>query len=341
MKGLLMVMSITAMAGAADIRWRDLPPLPQSLGGQFVGTVGERLVVAGGSHWDGVPRPWNGGKKVFSDAIYVLERGATAWKKGGTLPVALGYGVSISLSDAMLCIGGQTPTANTSQVYRLRWVKGTIAIDTLPDLPATASNTAGAVSGNTIYVAAGQSTPSSLKALDVFWALSLKHPEEGWKTLPSWPGLPRFMPMAAAARDAFYLVGGAEFTGTPGPPVGRRFLKDAYRYRSGRDWDRLPDLPAKSQAGYAVMDGPDLIVMGGNDGEYADREFEMKDNHPGFPLEIYRLKPGAKTWESSGKLPSSLVTSGLVRWGDEVVIAGGEDKPGHRSGRVVAGTFIH
>ena len=32
------------------------------------------------------------------------------------------------------------------------------------------------------------------------------------------------------------------------------------------------------------MDGADLLVMGGNDGEYADREFEMKDNHPGFSL---------------------------------------------------------
>ena len=341
MKGIIVMMSIAAVAGAAEIRWRDLPPLPQSLGGQFVGTVGERLVVAGGTHWDGVPRPWDGGKKVFSDAIYTLERGASAWKRSGSLPVALGYGVSISAGDAMLCIGGQTPTANTSKVYRLKWSNGVIAVDTMPDLPATASNTAGALSGDTIYVAAGQSTPSSLKALDVFWALSLKSPEAGWKSLPKWPGTPRFMPMSAASRDAFYVVGGAEFTGMPGPPVGRRFLKDAYRYRPGRGWERLPHLPRPAQGGYAVMDGADLIVLGGNDGEYADREFEMKDNHPGFPLGIYRLKPGAKAWEPSGKLPSSLVTSGLVRWGDEVVIAGGEDRPGHRSARVVAGKFVH
>ena len=141
--------------------------------------------------------------------------------------------------------------------------------------------------------------------------------------------------------DAFYLIGGAELTGAPGPPVGRRFLKDVCRYRAGQGWDRLPDLPAASSAGYAVMDGADVVVMGGNDGEYADREFEVKDNHPGFPLHVFRLKPGAKAWSPSGKLPSSLVTSGLTRWGDEVVIAGGEDRPGHRSARVVAGRFGH
>ena len=107
----------------------------------------------------------------------------------------------------------------------------------------------------------------------------------------------------------------------------------------GKGWDRLPDLPAASSAGYAVMDGEDLVVMGGNDGEYADREFEMKDAHPGFPLHIFRLSPGAGEWQSGGKLPSSLVTSGIVRRGDEVVIAGGEDRPGHRTARVVAGRF--
>lgn len=340
-KEIVILMSAAVLMHAADIRWRALPALPQSLGGQFVGTVGDRLVVAGGSHWDGVPRPWDGGKKVWSAAIYTLERGATAWNRSGSLPVPLGYGVTVSDGGAMLCIGGQTPDGNTAKVYRLRWSSGAIAIDTLPDLPAPVSNTAGALAGRTIYVAAGQSTPSSLEGLKTFWSMSLDHAEVGWHALPSWPGPPRILPMAAASPDAFYLIGGAELTGAPGPPVGRRFLKDVCRYRAGQGWDRLPDLPAASSAGYAVMDGADVVVMGGNDGEYADREFEVKDNHPGFPLHVFRLKPGAKAWSPSGKLPSSLVTSGLTRWGDEVVIAGGEDRPGHRSARVVAGRFVH
>jgi N-acetylneuraminate epimerase len=337
MREVVIMMSIAALASAADIRWRDLPPLPQSLGGQFVSTVGGRLAVAGGTHWDGVPRPWDGGKKVFSDAIYTLERGASLWHRSGSLPVPLGYGVSVSTGDAMLCIGGQTPTENTKRVYRLRWSNGAIVVDTRPDLPAAASNTAGALAGGTVYVAAGQSTPASLQALTTFWVLGPS--KSVWQALPAWPGTPRILPMAAAGPEAFYLVGGAELTGTAGPPVGRRFLKDVYRYRAGQGWDRLPDLPTQSSAGYAVMDGADLLVLGGNDGAYADSEFQIKDNHPGFSLAIFRLKPGAKAWQPAGKLPSSLVTSGLVRWGDEVVIAGGEDRPGHRSSRVIAGTF--
>jgi len=126
MREVVIMMSIATLASAADVRWRDLPPLPQSLGGQFVGTVGGRLAVAGGTHWDGVPRPWEGGKKVFSDAIYTLERGASSWHRSGSLRVPLGYGVSVSTGDAMLCIGGQTPTESTKKVYRLRWSNGAI-----------------------------------------------------------------------------------------------------------------------------------------------------------------------------------------------------------------------
>ena len=66
---------------SAETAWRDLSPLPQALGGQFVGVIDDRLVVAGGSHWDGVPRPWDGGKKIWVDTIYALGRGETAWRR--------------------------------------------------------------------------------------------------------------------------------------------------------------------------------------------------------------------------------------------------------------------
>ena len=266
----------------------------------------------------------------------------TAWKRTGTLPVPLGYGVAISTADSLLCIGGQTPTENTARVYRLRWSNGAVVIDILPSLPAAASNTMGALAGDTIYVAGGQSTPASLKAPRHLLVLVV---ETSGGRLAGSAHLARRGPIPGRGRRHFQAPSTwrveRNSPARPAPPVGRRFLKDVYRYRPGQGWDRLPDLPAATSAGYAWMDGGDLIVMGGNDGEYADREFQMKDQHPGFPLHIFRLTPGAKQWRPAGKMPSSLVTSGLVRWGDEVVIAGGEDRPGHRSARVIAGKSQH
>ena len=118
--------------------------------------------------------------------------------------------------------------------------------------------------------------------------------------------------------------------------MGRRFLSDAFRYRPGEGWEKLPALPRASQAGFAVADGDDVLLIGGSDGALAPRELEIKDNHPGFNRDIFRYSPSARKWAIEGMMPASLVTSGIVRWGDEWVIAGGEDRPGHRSARVIA-----
>jgi N-acetylneuraminic acid mutarotase len=145
--------------------------------------------------------------------------------------------------------------------------------------------------------------------------------------------------VAAATPKAFYLIGGAELTGTPGPPPGRRFLADTYRYSEAKSWEKLASLPINSQAGYAIADNEGgVLVFGGNDGALADREFEVKDNHPGFSRAVFRFHNGK--WTREGEMPASLVTSGIVQWGGEFVIAGGEDRPAHRSSRVIAASRI-
>jgi N-acetylneuraminate epimerase len=124
-------------------------------------------------------------------------------------------------------------------------------------------------------------------------------------------------------------------TGKPGPPVGRRFLRTAFRYRPGHGWEQLPDMPRAAEAGFAVAEGHDVLLIGGSDGVLADREFELKGQHPGFCRDVLRYSPDAKRWSADGEMPASLVTSGIVRWGDEWVIAGGEDRPADRSARVL------
>jgi len=312
--------------------WRDLPELPQALGGQFVGAIDDRLLVAGGSYFN--TPPWAGGKKMWVDTIYTLGRGGKAWRVAGHLPTPLGYGAAISAPGALLCVGGQTPDEASSKVYRLRLGSGQIAIDRLADLPQPASMIAGALAGDTVYVAGGQSSPQSTSALRSFWSLSLNG-VDGWRTLEPWPGPARILPLMSPGGGAVYLVSGADLTGTPGPPPGRRFLRDAFRYTPGHGWQPLHDLPRAAQAGVAIYSQGRLIVLGGNDGAVAHREFELKENHPGFSTEILEWGP-QDSWSSAGSMPCSLVTTGIARWGDEWVIAGGEARPAKRSSRVIA-----
>lgn len=330
---LLLTLPMTLTAG---LGWRDLPALPQPLAGQFVGVIGDRLVVAGGSHWTGVPKPWDGGKKIWVDTIYTLRREDRSWRLAGHLPHAMGYGVAISTPGAMLCIGGQTSDGTVSTTYRLQLRNNEVAIDQLAQLPQAASNMAGALLGDTVLVAGGQAEASSLVAMHSFWSLDLSMPHATWKVLDPWPGAAVILPIAAASEGNFYLFGGAELTGTPGPPVGRRFLRTAFRYRPGNGWEKLADLPRPAEAGFAVGETHDVLLIGGSDGVLADREFQLKDQHPGFCRDVQRYSAAARSWIPEGEMPVSLVTSGVVRWGDEWVIAGGEDRPAHRSARVLA-----
>jgi N-acetylneuraminic acid mutarotase len=327
-----------ATAPGDAVVWRNLPDLPQALGGQFVGVIDDHLVVAGGSYF--VVPPWNGGKKQWVATIYTLERNALHWQLAGHLPTPLGYGVSITTPHEMLCIGGQTPSGNSRHTLRLRLVGGRIQIVRLADLPETDSNMTGALAGDTVYVAGGQSTPDSTHARHTFWALPLSPPFAHWRTLPAWPGPARIFPVTIASGSTVCVLSGEELTGTLGPPVGRRFLTDGYCYHPGNGWRKLPDLPHPTAGGLGAEAGGELLVFGGNDGSLADREYEIREKHPGFSKAIYGYDPRTEVWRIAGTIPHSLVTTGMVRWGDEWVIAGGEDHPAHRSAQVIAGRIL-
>lgn len=331
------VAASNALAGRAPARvtWRELPSLPQSLGGQFVGVVAGELVVAGGSFFD--TPPWAGGKKQFADTVYRLRRGAAAWETAGRLPEPLAAGTAVTTPDGLLCLGGQGAAGHSRRCVRLRLRDGVAVFDELPELPESAAMLAGALSGNTVYVTGGQPTPTATAALATWWALPLDAPEPAWRSLPPAPGPGRIYPVVAAVGEDVYVASGATLTGSLGPPLGRRFLDDVWRFRPGSGWSAVRPLPHAVQAGVGLAWKGELVVFGGNDGSLADREWEVRERHPGFRREVYRFDAAANQWREIGRMPHSLVTTGVVASDDEFVIAGGEDRPAHRSARVFAG----
>ena len=332
---MLLTPRIQAAAGDSAFEWHSLPELPQLLGGQFVGVIGDHLVVAGGSYF--ITPPWNSGTKQWVDTIYALGRNEARWQLVGHLPSPLGYGAAISTHQGMLCIGGQTPSGNSQSTLLLRLRGNNIVIDRLAGLPETIANMAGALAGDTVCIAGGQSTPTSTAALHTFWYLSLSAPHARWTSLPPWPGPPRIFPVIAASGSSIYLISGADLTGTLGPPPGRKFLTDAFCYSPRNGWQNIASLPQPTGGGLgAVVEGM-LLVFGGNDGSLAAREYEDKEHHPGFSKIIYQFDPTTRRWSIAGQMPYSLVTTGLAIWDDQVVIAGGEDRPRHRSAHVMAG----
>jgi N-acetylneuraminic acid mutarotase len=319
---------------ALTLTFRDLPDLPRPVSGQFAGVSGGALLVIGGSYF---PTPlFEGGKKVWANSVFILDKGAAKWRTA-TLDGPIAYGGSVTTPDGVLLIGGSDQDRHYRRVERVRWADGVLKHEALPDLPGTVANTAAALLDGVVYVAGGQAEPASTEAMRSLWALDLKAAKLSWNALEPIPGPGRILPVMSASGDSLYVFSGAELLRDAEGKAARRYLKDAYRFRPGRGWTKLPDAPYPMVAAPALPWGTStILVFGGDDGLNATRIWELKDKHPGFHREVLAFDTKSHQWTPVGTLPLSLVTTPPAIWNGQIVIPGGEARPGIRSGRVLA-----
>lgn len=327
-----------AGVGADGLCWSQLAPLPDPLGvaGAFAGVSGGALLVAGGANFpDRVP--WEGGKKVWHDTVYALHETNGPWRVVGKLPRPLGYGVSLTTKQGVLCIGGSDAEQHVRDVFLLTWSKGALKTKTLPPLPAPLANACGAIVGNTVYVAGGSASPDATLALKNYWALDLSKRSATWGELQPWPGSARMLSVAAGVGGSFYLVGGTALALDANGRPARTYLKDAYRFTPGRGWQRVADMPNPVVAAPTpapVVANERFLIVGGDDGSLVN--FEPKSKHPGFPRRILSYDTQRDAWSVIGETPAARATLPTVEWNGLTVMPSGETKPGVRSPEVWA-----
>ncbi len=313
--------------------WEKLPPLPDPEGfaGMFAGVSGGALLAAGGANFP-AGYPWQGGRKVWHDRVWVLDRPDGAWREAGRLPRPLGYGVSAVHREGVVCVGGSDNERHYADAFRLEWRGGRLETAPLPALPRPVANACGAILGDTLYLAGGIETPDATAALRTFFALDLAAPGSQWRELPPWPGPARMLSVAAAQDGGFYIVSGTDLSAGPdGKPV-RRYLIDAYRFAPASGWRPIAGPPRAAVA--APSPAPSLgqshfVVLSGDDGSKAG--FEPMERHPGFPSDVLSYHTLTDTWTRVGDIPAPRVTVPVVRWRDRWALPSGEARPGVRS----------
>ncbi|MGX5820314.1 sodium:solute symporter family transporter [Chitinophaga lutea] len=351
---LLAVCLITIQAAAQDhtnetfFNWREEASLPDAdgLAGGYAGVSNGALILAGGTNFPGDKRPWADGVKTWHDTIYVLDQAGGSWKAAGRLPRPMGYGVSLSWDNGLLCIGGGDAERNYSDVFLLRYAGGKIETIKYPSLPIPLVNACGAIAGNTLYIAGGVKTLNG-PATQQCWSLDLNG-GSAWKALPTLPGEARMLAMAGAHDGNFFVFGGVALHNGQ-----RQYLRDAWEYKPASGWKRIADLP------YALAAAPTpaynagqshMLLFGGDDGAYASKVSDLKDAHPGFRQEILAYNTLTDAWSVMGKMPVQLqpdaadnphasryapVTTPLVVWNGNIVLPGGEARPAVRSRKVL------
>lgn len=354
--GCLLPGALRAQADSGRFDWSHLPDIPDPVGfaGAYAGVSGGALLFGGGANFPGGTRPWAGGVKAWHDAVFVLDRPDGAWRLAGRLPRPLGYGVSITHGDEVLCVGGGDASANTAEAFALRYRDGALTVRPLPPLPVPLANACGAVVAGRLYVVGGTEAPNGL-ASPAVWSLALTPMDTRWERLSDIPGGARMLAMAGAVGGRLLVCGGVRMDLRPGDTaLSRSYLSDAWAYAPDRGWQRLADLPhplaAAPSPGYAAGQSH-LLLFGGDDGRLAPRLQQLRDAHPGFRSEVLAYNTVTDRWSVMGRLPVDIrpdaaqnpggstyapVTTPLVVWEGRVVIPGGEARPAVRTTKVLS-----
>jgi N-acetylneuraminate epimerase len=331
MKTLLSLVLASASLSACAGEWKQLPSLPDAEGfaGSFAGVSNGALLVAGGSNFPG-KKPWEGGAKVWYDTVFVLDSPDAKWKVAGHLPRPLGYGVSVTYKNGLICAGGSDRDRHYADVFRLEWSTGKLMTTSLPSLPRPIANCCGAMVGDVLYVAGGIETPDSKETINRAWQIDLHSKSPKWTEIRTWPGGRRMLAVAAGSQGAFWLIGGVDLTAGSDGTAQRHYLTDAYRYDPLNGWKQIADLPHPVVAAPspAPFDKKAIYLLGGDDGIQVATPPEK---HRGFGKTSLRYDVVADKWTEAGAIVAPRATVPCVFWNNYWVLPGGEVRPGIRS----------
>lgn len=315
----------------------------------YAGVIDGNLLIAGGCNFPDTPAA-DDGKKVFYPDVYITSLSndtAFEWKKIGQLPQAAAYGVTISTEKGLICVGGATATHSLSDVFLLSLQKDVLKKDTLPSLPATIDNMAGALVGHSLYIVGGNvnGIPSS-----AMYMLDLLDLSGGWKKETDIPGEPRVQPVCVAQDGKLYIWGGF----APAIEGHQASLSvDGYMYSpETKEWSSVAT-PCDAEGneislggGMGTSFGEGMILCAGGvdkdiflkalQGIYAGKEYLS------HPVEWYRFNsnlllyhPQTNKWTTLGEYEQGARAGAVIVSQDGFhYIINGELKPGIRTNEI-------
>ena len=335
--------------------------------GAFSGVHNNVLIIAGGANFP-YGMPWQGGKKVYHDKIYILSKNNKRnfeWYTGKSYklkhPVA--YGAAVSSPRGIICIGGEDNNGITASVFLMSWDPGKkiISQEELPSLPFPLTNLSAVMKDGKVYVAGGETTGA---VSGNFLYLDINDIAAGWKLLPA---LPKALSHAAMVVNPgknakkIFLVGGRKRTDNGISEL----YESVYAFDlETNKWYQKQSLPYALSAGTGiVISNGDILLFGGDKGEtfhkteqliaaiakeknevkkqeLIEEKSNIQTSHPGFSNEVLYYDTKKDTWIIAGRIPfPAAVTTTAVKWRNQVFIPSGEIKAGVRTPQVLMGTI--
>lgn len=325
-----------------EVQWENSLQLPGCIGmkenvglaGAYAGVVERKLIVLGGANFP-EKYPWEGGRKVWWSTLYAYDLDSKEWiTYDDFLEQPLGYGVSITLPDGLLCIGGCNLSQCSDKVFLIKKECDTFVIDSesYPSLPVPLANATGALLGNCIYIAGGQETMTNEESTKHFYKLDLLHKEKGWQKMPEWDGPSLAYAVSVAQGGGFYLFSGRSFA--PNELMVEHTEGYVFEPKNAK-WSKLAGtFPV--MAGTAIpCEKEKIMLLGG-----VEELLPTTPEHPGFSRKVRVLSTKTNTLVDTLDCPYPIpVTTNAVCVGEEVYVVSGEIQPGIRTPLILKGNF--
>ncbi len=325
------------------------------------------LLIAGGANFPD-EMPWEGGKKIYSSEIRVLEKSGDKymWVKDlhASLPEAIAYCGNTVTDLGVVYAGGENENGLSKATYLLNWNADarTISMKSLPDLPEAMTNVGLTAIHNVVYLAGGDCTDASSNKL---YRLDLNNSSPAWETLNPLP-IALANALVIAQQNKIYVIGGRSKTASGISDLHHsNYVYDI----STNQWSSLADISdGKTISNFSAAAGLSLgqdyiLVTGGDNGKVfhqietylaqiarttdtADKasltaiKNNLLINHTGFDRSILLYNIPKNQWSKVGTLPfPAQVTTTATKWGEDIVLSNGEINPGVRTPEVMIGKF--
>lgn len=352
-------------ADAAEYKVSEIARLPFADGhgtaGAFIGSIGDLIVIAGGSDFNGA-RPWEGGTKQASSRIFIIkcQDGKYICKEchEASLPQPLYGGAAASSGKSIWCFGGSDGNMLNTDILEITVQEGNVSIHkagTSPEsfIPAAACHLKGK-----IFIHGTENGANNLYRFS---------PANGsWKkcTPCPAPAISEGAPLVCqhnGKEDAIYLIGGR---GKDGETF--HLNRNVWEYSPLHDtWSKKAEITIDSQSSALMYSSASafgsghIIIAGGDDGEaFLRREAlsakileagspEARDSlekalvleftgHEGFSDKIFAYHPITDTWITVDSAGTGFpVATTAIKAGNRIIIPSGEIRPGVRKPSVI------
>jgi N-acetylneuraminic acid mutarotase len=114
------------MLSTAHAEWEQLPPLPEPNGGFMSGVTNGKIVIVGGTNWEG-------GTKNWLKAVHEFDPKSLKWDKLQDCVSPIAYGLSIQRGLCFSFVGGTNGSTAIRALSVAEGKKTRFMIDELPD----------------------------------------------------------------------------------------------------------------------------------------------------------------------------------------------------------------